>query len=80
MNILFIGDVFGSPGRRIVCEQAKQLAAEHAADLVIANGENAAAGYGITPPLVQELLDAGIDVLTGGNHIFDRKEILPFFE
>lgn len=80
MIVLFIGDIVGSPGRRVVAATLKELVAEHGADLVVANCENAAAGYGITPPLVQELFDAGIDVLTSGNHIFDRKEILPFFE
>ena len=80
MKVLFIGDIVGSPGRRIVTESVRALVAEHAAELVIANCENAAAGFGITPPLAQELLEAGIDVLTGGNHTFDRKDILPFFE
>lgn len=80
MKILFIGDIVGSPGRRLVAERARELAAEHGAELVVANGENAAAGFGITPPLVQELLEAGVDVLTSGNHVFDRKEILPYFE
>lgn len=79
MKVLFIGDIVGKPGRRIVVEQARRLADEHGAELVVANCENAAAGFGITPPLVAELLGAGLDVLTGGNHIFDRKEILPFF-
>jgi len=80
MKVLFIGDIVGGPGRRIVGEQARRLAEEHGAELVIANCENAAAGFGITPALVEELFAAGIDVLTSGNHIFDRKEILPFFE
>lgn len=80
MKALFIGDIVGSPGRRLVAESARALAAEHGAELVVANCENAAAGFGITPPLVQELLEAGIDVLTSGNHVFDRKEILPYFE
>ena len=80
MTILFIGDIFGSPGRRLVLSAARDLAKEHGAELVIANAENAAAGYGITPALADELLDAGIDVLTGGNHTFDRKEILPYLE
>jgi hypothetical protein len=79
MNILFIGDIVGSPGRRIVKHSLAALEAEHSADLVVANCENAAAGFGITPALAEELLGAGIDVLTSGNHIFDRKEILPFF-
>jgi hypothetical protein len=80
MKVLFIGDIVGSPGRRIVVESARALASEHSAELVIANCENAAAGFGVTPQLAQELLEAGIDVLTGGNHTFDRKDILPFFE
>ncbi|MFQ5777226.1 MAG: TIGR00282 family metallophosphoesterase [Terriglobia bacterium] len=80
MKVLFIGDIVGSPGRRIVKESVRGLAAEHGAELVVANAENAAAGIGITPPLVEELLEAGIDVLTGGNHTFDRKEILPYFQ
>jgi metallophosphoesterase (TIGR00282 family) len=80
MKVLFIGDIFGSPGRRITLERAPGLAAEYGAELVVANCENAAAGYGITPALAEELLGAGIDVLTGGNHIFDRKEIIPFFQ
>jgi metallophosphoesterase (TIGR00282 family) len=78
MKILFIGDVFGQPGRRIVKETLPKLIEEYSPDLVLANGENAAAGFGITPPLVEELLDLGIAVLTSGNHIWDKKEILPY--
>lgn len=77
-KILFIGDIFGQPGRRIVKELLPQLVEEHAPDLILANGENAAAGFGITPALVEELLDLGIGVLTSGNHIWDKKEILPY--
>ena len=80
MKILFIGDIFGRPGRTIVRERLKQLTAEHAIDLVIANGENAAAGFGITPPLVEELFETGIEVLTTGNHIWDKREIIEYFE
>jgi metallophosphoesterase (TIGR00282 family) len=78
MRILFIGDIVGSPGRRIVLERLADLVTNEKVDLVIANGENAASGFGITPRLVEELLGAGIEVLTGGNHIWDRKEILDF--
>lgn len=78
MRVLFIGDIVGSPGRRIVLERLADLAANEKVDLVIANGENAASGFGITPRLVEELLGAGCEVLTGGNHIWDRKEILEF--
>ncbi len=80
MKILFIGDIFGRPGRTIVRERLKQLTAEHAIDLVIANGENAAAGFGITPALVEELFETGIEVLTTGNHVWDKREIIDYFE
>jgi 2',3'-cyclic-nucleotide 2'-phosphodiesterase len=78
MKILFIGDIFGHPGRRIVKELLPSLVGEYDPDLVLANGENAAAGFGITPLLVEELLDMGIAVLTSGNHIWDKKEIYPY--
>ncbi len=55
------------------------LVKEHAIDLVLANGENAAAGFGITPPLAEELFEMGIDVLTTGNHIWDKREIIDYF-
>lgn len=79
MNILFIGDIFGRAGRKVVADHLTDLANSRVVDLVIANGENAAAGFGITPRLAQELLALGIEVLTSGNHIWDRKEILEFF-
>lgn len=79
MRVLFIGDIVGSPGRRIVAERLEDTVRERKLDLVIANCENAASGFGITPRLAEELLSAGIEVLTGGNHIFDRKEILDYF-
>lgn len=80
MRILFIGDIFGRPGRTIVREKLAGLVKEHQADLIIANGENAAAGFGITPPLVEELFDVGIDVITTGNHIWDKREIVEYFQ
>ncbi len=80
MRILFIGDIVGSPGRRIVLERLEDVVANEQADLVIANGENAASGFGITPRLTEELLSAGIEVLSGGNHIWDRREILDFIQ
>jgi metallophosphoesterase (TIGR00282 family) len=79
VNILFIGDIFGKAGRKIVAEHVADLARTRSTELVIANGENAAAGFGITPRLVEELLALGIDVLTSGNHIWDKKEILEYF-
>jgi len=78
MRILFIGDVFGQPGRRIVKEFLPALVGEYDPDLVLANSENAAGGFGITPPIVEELLDMGIAVLTSGNHIWDKKEIYAY--
>lgn len=77
-RILFIGDIFGHPGRRIVRELLPGLMEEFRPDVVVANGENAAAGFGITPPLVEELLGLGIHVLTSGNHIWDKKEIIAY--
>ncbi len=77
-KILFIGDIFGQPGRHIVKETLPGLVEEFSPDLVLANAENAAAGFGVTPPLAEELLDLGIAVLTSGNHIWDKKEILPY--
>ena len=79
MKILFIGDIVGSPGRRIVHDRLADTVAQRQIDLVVANVENAASGFGITPRLADELLEAGIEVLSGGNHIFDRKEILDYF-
>jgi 2',3'-cyclic-nucleotide 2'-phosphodiesterase len=80
MKILFIGDIFGRPGRTIVKDRLPGLRKEHAPDLVIANCENAAAGFGITPALAEELFDLGIDVMTTGNHIWDKREIIEYFE
>jgi len=78
MRILFIGDIFGQAGRRMVRDTLPLLRDEFEPDLVLANAENAAAGFGITPPLVEELLDLNIAVLTSGNHIWDKKEIYPY--
>ena len=80
MKILFIGDIFGRPGRTIVKERLPELVRRHAIDLVIANCENAAAGFGITPPLAEELFDLGIDVMTTGNHVWDKREIIDYFQ
>jgi 2',3'-cyclic-nucleotide 2'-phosphodiesterase len=80
VRILFIGDVFGRPGRTIVRERLKELVREHGIDLVLANGENAAAGFGITPALAEDLFDLGIDVLTTGNHVWDKREIVDYFQ
>lgn len=78
MRVLFIGDIVGSPGRQIVRDRLADLIEHQHIDLVIANGENSAAGFGITPRIAEELLSHGIEVLTGGNHSWDRKEIFEF--
>jgi metallophosphoesterase (TIGR00282 family) len=79
MRILFIGDIFGRPGRTIVRDKLKDLVREHRIDLVLANGENSAAGFGITPALAEEFFDLGIDVLTTGNHVWDKRELFDYF-
>jgi metallophosphoesterase (TIGR00282 family) len=78
MWILFLGDVVGEPGRRGVREFLSRLSARRDVDLVVANGENAASGNGVTASVLKELFASGIDVLTGGNHIWDKKEGVPF--
>jgi metallophosphoesterase (TIGR00282 family) len=80
LKILFIGDIFGRPGRTIVKDRLPELRKRHSPDLVIANCENAAAGFGITPPLAEELFDLGIDVMTTGNHVWDKREIIEYFQ
>jgi hypothetical protein len=78
LRVLFIGDIVGEPGRKIVKQQLRALTETHRPDLLIANGENSAGGFGITADIADELLFAGIDVLTSGNHIWDKKEIEPY--
>jgi metallophosphoesterase (TIGR00282 family) len=78
MRILFIGDIVGSPGRRLVEERLADILVQEQIDLAIANGDNAAGGFGIIPRLAQALFDTGIEVICGGNHIWDRKEIYDY--
>src|ERR1700748_2907512 len=78
MNILFIGDIFASGGRSIVADHVPQFMSEYQLDLVIANAENSAGGFGITPSIAEELLALGVDVLTSGNHIWDKREIFEY--
>ncbi|MBV9573994.1 MAG: TIGR00282 family metallophosphoesterase [Acidobacteriales bacterium] len=80
MRILFIGDIFGRPGRNIVKDRLPELIKSQSIDLVIANGENSAAGFGITPALAEDLFELGIDVITTGNHVWDKREIVEYFE
>ena len=78
MNLLFIGDIVGRPGRELVRKGLPGLVARHHVDLVIANAENAAAGFGITKDLGDALLGWGVDVMTSGNHIWDKREALEY--
>src|SRR5262249_62286918 len=78
MRLLFIGDIVGSPGREIVRDRLADLVSQKRIDLVIANGENSASGFGITPKIVEELLKYGVEGITGGNHSWDRREIFGF--
>lgn len=75
-----VGDVVGRPGRRAVSALLPGLRQKYAVDMVIANGENAAGGAGLTWPIAQELFQSGVDVLTSGNHIWDQKEIIPYLD
>ena len=79
MKILFIGDIFGSAGRRIVRDHMQNVVENHKVDLVIANAENSAGGFGLTPSIADELFDLGCEVLTTGNHIWDKREIIDYF-
>jgi 2',3'-cyclic-nucleotide 2'-phosphodiesterase len=78
MKLLFIGDIVGRLGRDLIRRHVRALASRHAADLVIANGENAAGGAGITRENMLEILSAGVDVITTGNHVWDKRETLEF--
>lgn len=78
MRILYVGDVVGRAGRAAVLEHAAGLRERLALDALVVNGENAAGGYGITPAIVTELLAAGVDLVTTGNHVFDQKELIPW--
>jgi metallophosphoesterase (TIGR00282 family) len=78
MRILFIGDIVGRPGRRIVAARLAGIVSARSIDLVIANCENVAAGFGVTPDLAEQLLEAGVHVLTSGNHVWDKKAILDY--
>ncbi|PYP91312.1 MAG: TIGR00282 family metallophosphoesterase [Candidatus Angelobacter sp. Gp1-AA117] len=79
MQILFIGDIFGNAGRKIVRDHMPHLVESHKVDLVIANAENAAGGFGLTPAIAEDLFELGCDVLTTGNHVWDKREIMDYF-
>lgn len=77
-RLLFIGDIVGRPGRDLIRHGLAALVSHHNIDLVIANVENAAAGHGITPDIAKDLFEYGVHVMTGGNHTWDKKEIIPY--
>ena len=80
MRILMIGDVVARPGRLAVLATLRDLRDEHKIDIALMNAENVAGGFSITPPIAEELFDCGIDLMTSGNHIFDKKEVVPYIK
>jgi metallophosphoesterase (TIGR00282 family) len=80
MNLLFIGDIFASPGRRIIADHLAHIISSERIDLAVANAENAAGGFGITPLIAEELFALGLDVLTTGNHIWDKRETAEYLD
>jgi metallophosphoesterase (TIGR00282 family) len=80
MRVFFIGDIFGKPGRRLIQEKLHGLLHKYQIDFTIANIENAAAGFGVTPKIADEFLNSEIDLLTSGNHIWDKSGIIPYLE
>ena len=79
MNVLMVGDIFGEPGRAALAKLLPRLRQQHAIDVAVVNIENAAGGFGVTPQIARTVLEAGgVDVLTSGNHIWDKKEIIPY--
>ena len=80
MRILFVGDVFGSAGRRIVREHLPHVIKERGVDLLIVNAENAAGGFGLTPGISDDLFDLGAHVLTTGNHVWDKRELIDYVQ
>jgi metallophosphoesterase (TIGR00282 family) len=78
VNILFVGDIFGSAGRHIVREHLPHVLETHGVDLLVINGENSAGGFGITPSIAEEIFDLGAHVITTGNHIWDKREIFEY--
>ena len=80
MKVLFLGDVFGKPGREILKKKLPSLVEENNVDFIIANGENAAGGIGITPDICETLLYMGVDVVTSGNHIYKKREIYDYID
>ena len=79
-RVLFLGDIVGRAARHEVISQVPLLRAEHNLDFIVVNCENAAGGFGVTPAICEALFEAGVDVLTTGNHVWDKPEIIPYIE
>jgi 2',3'-cyclic-nucleotide 2'-phosphodiesterase len=80
MKVIIIGDIVGKPGRRVLLANLKRLKDQHEAEFVVANAENAAEGAGVVPKIGDEILSAGVDVMTSGNHIYDKREVIGYIE
>ena len=80
MKILYCGDIVGRAGRNVITGHIAEIRQKYAVDFVIANGENAAHGFGLTPGIADDLLNAGVDGLTTGNHIWQQREIYPYLD
>ena len=80
VRVLFVADVFGRPGRRALEWGIELRRAMAAPDLIVVNGENAAGGFGITPDIARDFLELGADVITSGNHVWDKREIYDFLD
>jgi metallophosphoesterase (TIGR00282 family) len=80
LNILFVGDIFGSAGRKIVREHIGHIRSTHNVELTVINVENAAGGFGVTPQIAEEVFDWGADVLTTGNHVWDKRELADYLK
>jgi metallophosphoesterase (TIGR00282 family) len=80
MNVLFLADVVGKPGRQMIARYLDRIIDKENIDFVVANAENAAGGFGVTPEVAEDLFSLGISCLTSGNHVWDKREILPYIE
>jgi len=80
LRVLMVGDIVGKPGRRALQQLLPGLRCEYGIDIVVANGENAAGGLGVTPATAEEVLASGVDVITTGNHVWAHKEIIPYLD
>ena len=80
MNVLFVGDIMGEPGRRVLLKHLSKAIQDYHIDAVVGNGENAAGGFGITPDIAEELFDLGLSAITLGNHAWDKREAMEYLQ